>query len=165
MTNGWEFGLGRRVTTIAVLETPLNMDSLSYDHQVIAELLRLLTDANPVLRREAALQLSVIKPQNEQVICALGIALNDDDWEVGRRAGIGLFCYGANCKRILPDVVKALQHSDICVRRVAAGILYMIGPDAVTAVPVLETLVTDSDQLLRGWVTQALESIAHKENQ
>lgn len=133
------------------------------DSQNVTELLHLLADADVLVRRKAAMQLGMIFPISEAVILAFGTAINDKDSEVAQHAGIALFSCGDKSKLVVLDVIKALQHPDVCVRRVAAGILYMVGPDAKNAIPQLISLKGDNDECLRGWVDQALKSISRKE--
>ena len=137
------------------------MDDMNDNRVAVTKLLSMLGGANPAFRREAATQLGLMLPRSKKVIRALGMALNDKDNEVAQRAGIALFSYGVGCKLVITAVINALEHSDVCVRRVAAGILFLLGPDpeSKSALPVLEQLVNDPDASLRGWARQALNSI------
>ncbi len=130
------------------------------DDPAVTELIRLLNDVSPLVRREAVSELHYLSPQSKNVISAMGNAINDVDKEVAEGAGIALVGhYGAKCRIVIPSIIKALQHPEITIRRVAAGILSLIGPEARDAVPFLESLEKDPDTLLRLWVSAALQSI------
>ena len=117
-----------------------------------------LTSSDPVVRKTAA-DNSVFVTPTKPLIEALGNAITDTELDVRASAGITLFIAGSSIGCIVPQLIVALDDSDIRVCRLAAACLSNIGVDASPALPRLLQFASDADGVLREWVDQAIANI------
>ena len=94
-----------------------------------------------------------------ETIDALAHALNDPDSDVRLSAGVTLFIANTAARNIVPQLINALDHSDVRVCRLAAACLSNLGADAQAAVPRLQQLGEAADGQLRSWVAEAIGEI------
>ena len=117
-----------------------------------------LSSSDPVVRKTAADNCVFVTP-TKPLIEALGNTLTDTDSNVRASAGVTLFIAGASVDCIVPQLIVALDDSDIRVCRLAAACLSNIGADASPALPRLLQFASDADGFLREWVDQAITNI------
>jgi HEAT repeat protein len=106
------------------IETLSNYD----DEFVTADLIRLLRDGNPSIRR--AVVESLLSPHHclkDRVEVALRVALRDPDASIRARAAFGLGFKG--CPTSVPSLIVALRDSDANVKDAAVAALAMIGDE------------------------------------
>ena len=128
-------------------------------HQYFVEgLVANLKSSDPVVRKTAA-DNCVFVPCSEPLIEALGNALSDSEFDVRASAGVTLFIAGSSVGSIAPQLIVALDDSDIRVCRLAAACLSNLGTDASPALPRLLQFASDADGFLREWVDQAIANI------
>lgn len=128
-------------------------------HRYFAEgLLKHLEHPNPSVRRSAADNL-VFVDFTPKTVAALADALNDPDSDVRTSAGVTLFIAKTGVRTIVPQLIHALEHSDLRVRRLAAACLSNLGSDAAAALPRLRQFGEATDRLLRLWVAEAVQNI------
>ena len=117
-----------------------------------------LASSDPMVRKTAADNCVFVTP-TETLIEALGNTLTDAEFDVRAAAGVTLFIAGSSVGCIVPQLVVALDDSDIRVCRLAAACLSNIGADASPALPRLLQFASDADGYLQEWVDQAIANI------
>ena len=129
-------------------------------HQYFVEgLIANLKSSDPAVRKTAA-DNCVFVSWSEPLIQALGNALTDSESDVRASAGITLFIADSSVGCVVPQLIAALDDSDIRVCRLAAACLSNLGADASPALPRLLQFAGDADGILREWVDQAITNIA-----
>ena len=111
-----------------------------------------------MVRKTAADNCVFVTP-TETLIEALGNTLTDAEFDVRAAAGVTLFIAGSSVGCIVPQLVVALDDSDIRVCRLAAACLSNIGADESPALPRLLQFASDADGYLQEWVDQAIANI------
>ncbi len=103
-------------------------------------LARLLSGGDDELAKTAATALGALGPGASRAIGALERAMNRDDYP--QMAVQALSKMGSPA---VPILIKALDHKNPLLRAAAARALGTMGPDAVTAIPVLIRLLKDEE--------------------
>jgi HEAT repeat protein len=122
-------------------------------------LLKLLKDADPRVRKQAASDLIFLVP-SERMVLALAKALRDVDAGVRQEAGLRLFICGNRAGAAIPELIAALDDAEIVVQRFAAAALAMIGPPARSSLPRLAQLRGTADEKLKAWILEAERTIS-----
>jgi len=127
-----------------------------------ATLIAMLEDPDPVTREQVADALGRAVPETEDIILALGKALFDTVDEVCIAAGVSLFACGSRTAPVIPHLIKAIQHRNVFVRRLAIATLSSIGPDAKDALPAITKQLESPDSHVRMWSITALKNIGEQ---
>ena len=129
-----------------------------------------LEDSNETTRHTAAKALAAIGSEAEAAIPALVKAIKR---EQSKRSGTGSdtpsilsWLAGNALAQIgpasLPALITLLSHEDRYVRLSAVNAVGNMGPQAKDAIPALSEALNDEDELVRQWVSVALERIANR---
>jgi hypothetical protein len=108
----------------------------------VSALARSLASDDPFLRGLAAIALRDSGPSAAPALDALRTALRDPDVNVRTMAANAIAAIGSAARPAVSDLVAAasVANEDVQVLRAAASALGAIGPEAVEAIPILETL-------------------------
>ncbi len=108
----------------------------------VSALARSLASEDPLLRGLAAIALRDSGPGAAPALDALRAALRDPDVNVRTMAANAIAVIGADARPAISDLVAAasVADEDVQVLRASASALGSIGPEAVEAIPILETL-------------------------
>ncbi len=128
-------------------------------------LIAMLEDQDPVVRERAADALGRVSSKTKDVFLALGEALFDPDDEVCITAGVSLFACGPRSGPAIPDLIRAVQHRNLYVRRLAIATLSLIGPDAREALPAITEQLENPDPYIRMWSATALKDIGNEKRE
>lgn len=112
-------------------------------------LAKALGDRDPLVRRQAALALSLLGGKNKEAAPALQESLRDQETAVALESAGALLRGGADPKEPLRVLVAALRGADPKAAGHALDVLVRAGPKAADAVPVLTELVEGNDRNLR----------------
>jgi HEAT repeat protein len=126
-------------------------------------LAKALTNDNPRLRRDAALNLQVLSWDAKDALPALmKTAKEDKDPEVRRFATFAFSRIGGEPTVVLPLVIEKLSDSDPGVRTVAAQLIGEFGAHAKAAIPALLKTIQDESSTARNNAIHALNRIDHE---
>jgi HEAT repeat protein len=129
-----------------------------YEGRGVAELERMLRDANPAVQAQGAYGLSRLGSEARSAVPALIAALKKESL-VRQNAALALGQIGPDARDAVPALCEALGDSEWTVRRHAALALGHIGPQARQAIPALHKLSRDLDPLVRQAAKTALQQI------
>ena len=128
--------------------------------QKVRELISALQDLEWKIRRNAAITLRTLWPENELAIPALIDALQDEEWQVRQSAAQTLSTMGPASQPAIPALIGALQDEEWQVRQSAAQALLVNGPAAQSAVTGLIMALQDEEWQVRKMAVLALSCIA-----
>lgn len=148
-----------RFVRIAAARAIANIDPQKAE-AAVPRLAKMLSDPDLSIRVAAAKTLRTLGALAVPAVPALASAVADGDAE-GRIEAMGaLETIGAEAgKSALPQLIQALEHSDLRVRRAAAKTLGAFGAAAATAVPALRRTLGDDDAEVRTNASDAILSI------
>ena len=92
--------------------------------------LQQLQDPEVVKRRQAIRELAVRMEDDERILPALALALQDKNGYVRHDAAVNLAKFGPAAKTVVPALVAALKDKDRSVRKAASEALRKIDPKA-----------------------------------
>jgi hypothetical protein len=128
---------GIEAWTAASKTAPPRLPSLE-----VSALARSLASEDPLLRGLAAIALRDSGPLAAPALDALRAALRDPDVNVRTMAASAIAAIGPDSRPAVSDLIAAASapNEDVQVLRASASALGSIGPEAVEAIPILETL-------------------------
>jgi HEAT repeat protein len=134
--------------------------SLPHEDKNVAELERMLHDADPNVQSQGALGLSLLGPEAKSAVPSLVPLLRSPHSLVRQNAALALCKIGPEAREAVPALIETLQDKEWPVRRQAAAALAEMGPSAQKALPALERLKDkDPDSLVRGTADSAAKKI------
>jgi HEAT repeat protein len=143
----------------AALAPGCGKPALPHEGKSVAQLERMLQDADPVVQAQGALGLSEHGPAAKGAAPALAELLHSPHSVVRQNAALALGKIGPEAREAVPALTEALDDADWTVRRQAATALGEIGPDARDALPALDKRARDPDPLVRKAAQAAREKI------
>jgi HEAT repeat protein len=119
-----------------------------YQGKSVAQLRRMLHDADSKTQVQGAFGLSQLGSQAREALPDLLEALKSDDPLVRQNAALALGAIGPDAAEAVPGLTEALHDGQWTVRRQAALSLGNIGPAAKSALPELDKLKKDAHKLV-----------------
>jgi HEAT repeat protein len=129
--------------------------------QVFDILVQAVSNPDPEVRKKLIWVFANIKSKPPAALAPLMSLFYDQDNSVSSSAASALGYFGDPAT--IPLMDSALEDKDPVIRRLAAGVLYQFGPQAVIAVPNLIALLPDTDVGVRAEVARALAEIDNQE--
>lgn len=135
---------------------------------VLYDVIDALVHDSPIVRREAASQLSGTASRREtpitNIVPVLIDALSDRESSVRVRTAQVLCLLAERAQLAVPALIEALKDEESYVRQWAATALGSIGPSAEAAVPALTESLLDDDEFVRDEASRALDAIGREQN-
>lgn len=129
-----------------------------YEGRSVAELERMLTDADPNVQVQGAYGLSLRGSAAHPATPALIRSLKSEDALVRQQACVALGKIGSEAQQATPALIAALADPEWTVRRQAAVSLGQIGPLAPVEAP-LENCRRDPSSLVRKAAAESLTTL------
>jgi HEAT repeat protein len=145
--------------TATALAVGCGTPALPHEGKSVAQLERMLQDADPAVQAQGALGLSEHGPAAKGATPALAELLRSPHSVVRQNAALALGKIGPEARAAVPALTQALDDADWPVRRHAATALGEIGPDARDALSALDKHARDPDPLVRKAVQAARAKI------
>ncbi|MFB3787258.1 MAG: sulfatase-like hydrolase/transferase [bacterium] len=127
--------------------------------QFLPELIKRLNDKDPSVRYWAATGCAVLGPRAEPAATTLKERLDDESGDV-RIVAAEALCGLGEYEQAVPALVRQFNHPNAMTALHAANVLEALGPEAVRALPAMESrLQASQDEYLQralGWTVQRL---------
>ena len=130
-----------------------------YEGKSVAQLRRMLHDADPKKQVQGAFGLSQLGSQAREAVPDLQEALKSADPLVRQNAALALGSIGPEAADAVPGLTELLRDGEWPVRRQAALSLGEIGPAAKTALPELDKLKKDPHKRVADAAQEAAKKI------
>lgn len=111
------------------------------------------------LRRNAALQLSLIPKPSTKLLSQLLSALSDEDALVREYTLKTIGKFDPHLEGVSPSIRSGLQDKDVSVRRTAAAMLSVMNPVPTEVLFSLAESLSDTDSLLRSYATATFSDL------